>query len=302
MIVGTIGKLLVAMVIGFFLNKKGILDSGTNKKISYIVMQICFPCMILSSVSNAQSGDKSEVLKLLITGIVFYIFLPFIAWLLAKCLRPPKNEEGVYRTFFIFSNYFFMGYPVSAALYGQGSVFYLSIFHIIFNVLYYSYGVYLVTGGAGSSGKAGIKQLINNGIIASLAALILFFFSIPLPDVLTQILSFIGNIATPVSMMIIGATIGTYALKDVFYNKRLIFVTLLRLILFPVLTYYVMTWLGFSGQVRGIATITMGMPVASAVSMTSIEYSANEKLASMAVAVTTLFSIISIPVMLVMLK
>ena len=105
MIINVIGKLLFALIVGYVLNKKGILDALTNRKISYLIMQIAFPCLIISSVSNAQSGDKTEVLKLLIAGFILYALLPFLAILLSRIIMAPKNERSVYQAMFVFSNF-----------------------------------------------------------------------------------------------------------------------------------------------------------------------------------------------------
>ena len=172
---------------------------------------------------------------------------------------------------------------------------------MLFNAMYYSYGIFLITKDSKTKGKVKVSSLINNGIIASIIALILFFFNVPMPSFFSDMLKFVGDISTPVSMIIIGATIGTYQLKDVFYNKRLFLVAGIRLIIFPILIYFAMTLAGFDGMLRGVATVTMGMPIASAVSMTSIEYNSYEKLASMSVVVTTLCAIVTIPIMLFIL-
>ena len=84
MIINVIGKLLFALIVGYVLNKKGILDALTNRKISYLIMQIAFPCLIISSVSNAQSGDKTEVLKLLICRIYIICTPSFCSYSLIK--------------------------------------------------------------------------------------------------------------------------------------------------------------------------------------------------------------------------
>lgn len=301
MIVSTICKLFFALAIGFFLNKKQILDAVTNKKLSYIVMQVALPCMIVSSVANTQ-GDKADVLKLLIMGFVVYACLPVISYLLVKCLHVSNNERGIYQVMFMFSNVVFMGYPVAATLFGSECIFYICIFHMPFNLLYFTYGNYLITKGSENIARLSIRQIFNNGIIASIISLVIYISNIQMPDTITVVLSFIGNIATPVSMIVIGATIGGYVLKEVFKEKKLFIVTLIRLIVFPILTYLIMSLAGFEGVMRGVATITLGMPIASVVSMTCTEYECNEKIASMSVVISTIFSIVTIPIMLILLK
>ena len=75
----TMCKLLLAMVIGFFLFKKGILNTDTNKKISAMIVQVTCPCIILNSVSSVPHDDPGMVLKLFLAGVVLYVILPILS-------------------------------------------------------------------------------------------------------------------------------------------------------------------------------------------------------------------------------
>ncbi len=263
-----------------------------------MIMNVTLPPMILTSISNAQGADKLAILKYLIVGSLIYLCLPFLARIFTLLLRVKKEERGLYDLFFVFSNAMFMGYPVAATIYGDGVIFYISIFHMLFNFLYFSYGIKQIQNSAHTSEKMQWKNVLNPGMIASVAALLLFFFDIMLPSSVITVLTFVGNISTPMSMIIIGATLGSYSLSSMFEEKRIYAVTILRLIVIPVLVYFLLTAFGFDGKLRGTAVITIAMPVASMVSMTCTQYQKNEKTASSVVAFTTICSLITIPVLL----
>ena len=92
----TMCKLLLAMVIGFFLFKKGILNTDTNKKISAMIVQVTCPCIILNSVSSVPHDDPGMVLKLFLAGVVLYVILPFLSWALVRLMRVPEHLRRTY--------------------------------------------------------------------------------------------------------------------------------------------------------------------------------------------------------------
>lgn len=294
---------MLAMGAGYYLNKKGIFTEEVNQKLSYFILNVTLPMMIVTSINTAQLSDRGEFIRYIITGACFYIALPFFAKGINVLTRVPKGERPVHEAFYIFSNNMFMGYPVAASLYGSECILQLSMFGLGFNVLYFTYGIKLFSSGKeDSKEKFNLKKLISPGTIASITALFLCFSGLQLPKAAGEIFTFLGNISSPLSMVIIGATLGTYSLKSIFGDdKRLYLVSFIRLILMPAATYAIMTLLGFTPTLRGVAVVAMGMPVASAVSMGCIEYQCNEKLASSGVILTTILSLITIPAILIFL-
>ena len=143
-VVVTMAKLLFAMVLGFFLNKKNILDEYVSKKISALIINVTCPLLILTSVTSLEGTSSGDIWLLLIAGAVTYLILPFLSLLIAKIVRAPKDCMGVYRSMIMFSNSSFMGYPVVEALYGPFAIFYSTIFHFGFNILFFSYGTFVI--------------------------------------------------------------------------------------------------------------------------------------------------------------
>lgn len=322
-VASTILKLLMAMALGFYMRKKGVIDHKANQALSFIVINAAAPLLAITSVEHA-AGDKSSLFKFMGIGILLYLFLPFLGKFVAKALRAPKEDEIVYEMSIIFSNNVFMGFPVISAIFGQIAIFYSYIFHIMFNFMYYSYGIHLITKdklsaaaldsdgnplpSTGSAEKKkslsekikSLKGCINNGTIAALISLTMFLLNLHLPHAVNDVMNFIGNLATPISMISIGASIASYPLASLFSDKKIISLIPIRLILMPAIGYFLMTFTGFDGMLRGIVTVTLGMPIASVVSMGCTEYDCHEKEASAAVAASTLLSILTIPVMMLL--
>lgn len=306
-IITTMCKLLFAMILGYFLFKKGILNKDVNKKISSLIVQVTCPCLIVCSVATVPNGGGLEIVKLLLAGVVVYIIIPIFARVITKVMRVPAHLRGTYMCMFIFANSMFMGYPVVQALYGDMAIFYCTIFNMPFNVLYFSLALNLfkkdaaIESGTYQKEKINPKNFINMGIVASIIALVIYFVRIPVPTLVYDCLGFVGDITTPLSMVIIGSSLAAVSLKEIKTEKGIWPMIPIRLALIPFIVWCVMHLFTKDPMIIGICTASAGMPVASLVAMGSVQYERQGKCASIGVAVSTIFSMVSIPIMAILL-
>lgn len=306
-IVTTMCKLLLAMLLGFYLFKKGILNREVNAKISAMIVQITCPCIILNSISTVPRDDPQMVLKLFLAGIVMYCIFPVLARIITKIMRVPAHLRGTYMCMFIFSNNTFMGYPVVQALFGDSAIFYITIFNMPFNILFFTLALYYFQKDAAIEAnnlekmKVSVRSLINNGIIASVAALVIYFTNLQMPDIFYSCVGFIGDITTPLSMIIIGSSMAAASLKEIRTEKGIWPMLPIRLGLLPLIVWAFMHLWTDDPAIISICTIGAGMPVASLVAMGSAPYPRQNKAASIGVVISTLVSLITIPIMAVLL-
>ena len=302
MIIATIGKLVLAVAIGYYLYKKEIFTVEINQKLSYFILNITMPLLIITSMNDTDLGDRGTVMFYILVGMGFYLVFPFIGKLFNLVFRVKEDEKPTYEACCIFSNNTFMGYPVCASIYGASCIFYVSMFNLMFNLMYYTYGNVLFDGNR-EKGKTTIKDVaksvVNPGLLSSLLAVCLFLLEIRLPSGLVQVCEFVGGITSPLSMVVIGSVISSYSVRKLLKSDwRLYALAALRLTVFPVVTYFIMTALGFTGAMLGVAVISLGMPVAAMVSMGCIKSGHNEELGAAGVVVTTILSLISTPILL----
>ena len=300
-IITTMCKLLLAMVLGFYLNKRKILTSDINKKLSAMILEVTMPIVILCSAASMSGDDKSVIIFLLIAGIIVYSILPFASLGIVKLLRVPKDCEGVYRCMFIFSNCSFMGYPVAEAFYGESAILYMTIFNFGFNILFFTYGIYLIAKDAGEIKSFQPKQLLHPGTIAAVMALSLCFLNISIPEVVLEPLKFVGNITMPLSMLVIGANMGDYPFDEIFKDKKMYLVSVIRLLIMPAIMAFVISRFTDNIMVIGVTTLTMGMPVAASVAMGSGAYEKQGKAGSIGVALSTVLSMITLPIIAIVI-
>ncbi len=301
-IVVTMFKLLFTMGVGFYLNKCGILTSDTNKKLSSMIVDITVPLLIISSVGSIADGSRADVLLMLFGGAVLYCTFPLIGWLAATLVRAPKGTRGIYMSSLMLANTAFMGYPVTQALYGDSSIFYTTIFNFGYNVLFYALATFLIDRDAGKASSFDPKRLLTPGMIAGVLAIVINLTGITLPDLILEPASFIGNVTTPLSMLIIGANMADYSIHDIFGEKRIYVITFLRLMVMPLLTAIYLSLLTDNKLLICMCAMTIGMPVGSMLAMAGSKYESTAGPSNIIVVLSTLCSMITIPILAVIFR
>jgi len=298
----TMVKLLFAITVGFYLNKKDILDSETSKKLSNMVVNFTAPLLIISSAGQVTGDSQSEILLMLVSGLFLYCLFPIISIILVRLMHVPSDCKGTYQCMLMLANTAFMGYPVVQALYGESAIFYTTIFNFGYNILFYSYGTFLMDKDAGQASRFEFRRLLSSGFIAGLVALAVTFSGISLPDIILQPMSFIGNVTTPLSMVIIGSNMANYPLHDIFSERKIYLITFVRLLVMPLLTALYMNFLTDNPLLICMTAMTIGMPVGSMVAMASSKYDKQGRIGSISVVMSTLCSMVTIPVLAVLFQ
>lgn len=304
MIIATIGKLVLAVAIGYYLYRTGVFSVETNQKLTHFILNFTMPLLIITSLNSADLGDRGQIFFYIIVGLAFYAAMPFVGKLMNRLMKIDKEESPVYEAFYIFPNNLFMGYPVCASLYGAGCIFFVSVFNLAYNILFFTYGNWLFKEADGHKKSAGeiVKSIVNPGLLSSLGAVVLFLANIKLPDGVVEVCQFVGNITSPLSMIVIGSVIGSYSVKKLLkYSWKIYFICVFRLLIMPTVTYFIMTALGFSGAMLGVAVISLGMPVGAMVSMGCVRAKKNEDLGAAGIVVSTILSLLTTPVLLMLL-
>ncbi len=161
----------------------------------------------------------------------------------------------------------------------------------------FSLGIYLVKTQKDSKNLFEVKKLMNSGLFSIILAMFLFVFKLDLPGFLGSTLQMVGSITTPLSLIVIGASIAGMPLKEVFNEKTLYPVAIISLFGIPLFILLILRLFIISKIILGVIVILSGMPVASIAVMFCNEYEGNTKLAAKAILFTTIFSIVSIPIL-----
>lgn len=292
----TMLKLFLLLVLGFVLFKCHIFDEYTNKKISALIVNVASPMLIISSIAGVEGNDKSIVFLMIGAGILMYIGFIILGKIINRIFPFPKKDWPVYECMVVFANTGFMGYPVLLDVFGQEAVFYASLIHMAFNFFVYTYAIMCLTKGDDNEFKLNFKQLLTPGIVLIFIGILIYLFDIQLPSVLMDTINSVGSLTAPLSMMMIGSSLAVYPIKDSFTDWRSYVFAFVRLIIVPFVTMLVCRLLHINPYYANITIITNAMPVGSMVLMLATQYNANVKIVTRNIVVSTLLSVITIPI------
>lgn len=292
----TMLKLFLLLVLGFVLFKCHIFDEYTNKKISALIVNVASPMLIISSIAGVEGNDKSIVFLMIGAGILMYIGFIILGKIINRIFPFPKKDWPVYECMVVFANTGFMGYPVLLDVFGQEAVFYASLIHMAFNFFVYTYAILCLTKSDDSEFKLNFKQLLTPGIVLIFIGILIYLFDMQLPSVLMDTINSIGSLIAPLSMMMIGSSLAVYPIKDSFTDWRSYVFAFVRLIIVPFMTMIVCRLLHINPYYANITIITNAMPVGSMVLMLATQYNANVKIVTKNIVVSTLLSVITIPI------
>ena len=292
--------LFIILIIGYVANKVGFLDSVSNKKISGLILNLAIPCKVLSSLNKAECTGKDLVTMTVTTALTF-LLLMIVAKVVPPLLSTKGEKAPVLEFMTVFSNNGFMGYPVIEAVFGASALIYAGVYSIFTVVLFFSYGVYLFQKSKMGSNGIVWKKMISPSSVGGTLALILAFFEFRFPEVPYEVLSMIGGVTTPLSMLIIGSSLAALPIKDVFKGWRVYVFSVIRLIVVPAIVYLVFFKFISNPLILGVVVLTTAMPSASTAVMFAEQYDNNAPYAAQHVFITTLFAVLTIPLVAQML-
>ncbi len=290
--------LFIYMLIGYFACKKGKFDDIFSKKISWLVVEVANNAMIISAAINSDGSIKGkDFITTLILAVAVYAVLMGMATLLPLFCKFPAREKGIYQIALVFNNIGFMGYPIISAVYGSSALLYAVLFSISFNVLIYTYGIRKVVSseeGAEAEKKKG--SFLNVGVLCGFLALFLYIAQLPMPQFIKSTASGLSNLTSPLSMMVIGISLCKIPLRKLFSDWKLLVYCLAKLLVLPIVGMLLINRIVDNQMLCHVCMIILATPAASMVVMLAEQYDGNEELAARIVALSTLLSVITIPV------
>ena len=290
--------LFILMGVGFLCYKLQIITDEVSKKISAIVINIANPTMVLTGCMGDDKISGQELLMVFGLVIIVYTVLVLLAMVIPALLKIDKKSRGTYQAMTIFSNIGFMGFPVVAALYGNSAVLYASLFTIPYNILIYTFGVSAMSTGEKVSLKESfsIKRVMNVGVIACIITIIVYFLQIPVPSFIKTTTTHLSNLTAPLSMMVIGASLATMDIKKLFMDGKLLLFSALKLLVIPVLGVLLIRQFIDNDIICGVSMVMLATPVGSMTAMLAQQYDGDYEMASRGVALTTILSVATMPI------
>lgn len=292
------------IIAGFVMRKKGVMDDSFDKKLSYVVINVAMPAMIISSVLSAEKlPDMHTIGEILIWGTACYVLLIFVAIIVANVMRTDAKTRGTLEYLMVFGNVAFIGFPVLNCIFGPEAVVYGAVFNIPATFFTWSAGVIMLSlrdeEAEESSAKSKLmnlgKAMISPCMLSCFAALVLIYFNVTDFGVVGHTFSFMGQMCTPGAMLVAGSSIGRLNMKEMITSGTSYVATFVRLLVIPFAVYFVFSFFITDHLLLGVITICAAMPAASSGTMMCIDYGGNLKAMSQGTFLTTVFSMGTIP-------
>ena len=294
--------LFVIVIVGYMTGKLGYMGGEFDRKLSSLVINWTCPALILSSAMTGELPDRRFILPLLAISVVTYLVLTGVAFWLPRFLTRRKDDEGVVGFAMMFGNVGFMGYPVVASIFGHEAVFYAAVLNVVNTFAVFTVGTILVTGRGEVEGPHFQKKVLYSTpmLSAYLTMLIVALEIDDIPACISQPLTMIGDITVPAALLIIGSSMSQLPLRALMGNATVYITTVMRLVVVPVAMYFLCLLLGFDPYVVNINTLVIAMPVATYGTILCLKYNRDTSLMAEVTFITTLLSMITIPLLVMM--
>lgn len=295
--------LFLLIVIGYIAKKVKFVSSDIKGHISSLVLNVTLPLYIFTAMQFEFSTDVlKETGQLVLISFIFYGGVTAFSYLYAKGFKLKDMKRDVFQYVIIFSNVGYMGYPIMNELAGEKGRFYAAIYNLSFNVLTWTLGVFIMSRHRNSVDRPPLKDrllhVFNPNLVAVILGFTCFLFSIKVPVLLLDTFSSVGQVTTPLSMMFIGIILAEIRLQDIVSDFSVLIVSAVRLLIVPILTWLILSAIGVDGLVLTIPVVLSAMPAAANTAIVASRYENDYQLASKLIFVTTLLSILTIPIIL----
>lgn len=307
-IVSKVISIFLIMAVGFGLYKKDIFTAKSTKYFVDLLLLVTTPCMILSSITSKEFDTSMALSMLQVFGLAcgFFAVASFAGWFIfTKVVKDiPKEDLGVYIFSFASVNNGFMGFPITQAIFG-GDIFYFMILHnIVLSFYLYGPGPLILSinhPGAKLNFKTLLKKVVNPSIVASVIGIVMLVSGLHLPAMLFDTVSTIGDITVPLSMLVVGMQLGDTDIRNTFKNKILVVMAMLKMVLMPFIVFLLVNWLPIAATVKVCIIFGSVFPSAVVTSAVTLIENKNATLAAECIAVSTLMSVVTIPVIAMLL-
>lgn len=294
--------LFILIFLGFFIGKREVIRKDCIPDLSRFVVSVTMPVTIFCSMVQQEGRDLlGQIWQIMLMAFIFHIATWLLGMLIVKALHIPERERGIWIFNFMFSNNGFMGFPLALSIFGNTGLFLMAAANVVSNLLIFSVGLKMVTKYYPVKEKISLKKmLVNNINISVVIGFIFYLAQIHLPDSAMKLLDYISNITAGLSMIVVGLSLSRMNLKEVFQNRKMFLMVVFRLLIIPLLVIAVFKVLPIQvpQMLYVIVLLMAALPSASAQTMLTEQYGTNTQDAGRAVFLTTLFSVVTIPVVM----
>ena len=294
LILGQIATMVIMIFVGVICYKTRLISDQGSKELSGLLMKVISPLILFMSFQREYEPEMLKTLLILFLVAAGTCIVPIV---LAHFLIPKSwKEYEIDRFSLTYANAGCMAIPIVSHVFGQEGLFYLSAYTTVVSFFSFTHGICLLTGGGGQIHAGQVfKNVCNPMILCIMAGFLCFVCRISLPERLGDALAGIGNMNTPVAMLLAGVTLAQTPFREVLLNRRIYWISFLKLLVIPAVLGTMIKFLPIPEDCKTIMMIACSTPVAIAVVSFSHQYEKNARYASALYAVMMILSVVTIP-------
>lgn len=299
------------LMTGYLCRKTNIIDDGMNRSINSFIINVAYPALILGRIGSLEMAEGIFANFMIALGICTFLFVIYglYAFAYVSLRKFPKADRAVGEFSIISPNNGFMGFPIAFAFFGEIGLLYMIACNLALNLMFFSYGIHLMmrdregyTMGFKDVMKSIGKLLVNPNILAAVLGLIICSNNIIMPETLVTYLGLIGGIATPMAMIYIGSTLTGSNIFEIIKDKMIIEIVANKLLIIPALTLLALFFIPMDPLIKIICVLSSAFPSATTVPIFAEIYNNKKSIASEALFLSTIISLVSLPLIITVLK
>lgn len=296
-VISQLSVMVLMIVVGYICAKVNITGPEFNRYTSPVLTNVLLPATILKSMTGI--GTDIEIVELLYVIALFFLMMGIaglVGYVFSKVLRIEDDQRGVLLSIVMYMNLAFVGFPLVESYYGSEGMLYACLSCAPMNLLMFSVGVVSISGNREDGMK--VKQFLNLPLVATLLGLVLMLLHISLPNAMTGTINSLAGATIPVSMIILGSSLAAIPVKGAFDDFRVYIASVARLIVCPLITYFILNLFVENRTLIGTITILASTPVAVLITPLCVQYGKDDQLSSKSIFISTVLSIITMPLII----
>ena len=300
----TVTVLVLLMLVGYTGAKKGIFTPQATKAMSALVFNVFLASSSFSSICKDVPEMSGARLAHILLVLSIAIILPyFIGSVSSRIFFPRSPARPTAELCMSVMNTLMFGLPIVQQVYGGASVMYMGLSSVAFNLMLNTVSVWRLLRSRGGEAKVSIKprDILTPVLIATLLGLIFLLAKLPVPALATRFLDATASATLPMSMIVVGATMGSGNLMETLKDRRVYLVCLVRLIVAPVLAWLLLSFITTDPLLLRTAVVIAGCPCGVVVTVLSVQYEHDALFASRCVMASTLLSVITLPIFIILM-
>lgn len=292
--IDTMIMLTIIMSLGFYLQKRGILNDMVRSNLTHILLRVTLPLTFIMSFQVDKSDELLSYAKdIIILSVTCHFLFLALGYLVSKIIKADSSQAGVVIFATTFKNLTFIGFPIVTALFADyEATFYATLFCIPFNILTYSLGPIILP--SEKSAKLDKKDFLTPINFSIVIGLVFFIFEIRLPVAVENAVESVASMTIPLSLLLTGALLTKSDFKTILKEPKVILTTIFNLVVFPLVFLFIAKVFNFSNFTIQFSFIMSLLPSASMTLILTDKYKGNVDFAGKTVLLTTVLSLFTV--------